>query len=57
MHNPETEKFSIVCYGCDAGMGIGSEEQATAEGWTAIEYRPDLPMAYYIGYCPDCNEE
>ena len=48
--------FSLVCYHCDAGMHIDSHEQAVVEGWTDIEYYPDLPMANYIGNCPDCRE-
>jgi hypothetical protein len=47
--------FSLVCICCDAGMGIESFEQALAAGWTAIEFAPDLPMANYLGVCPDCR--
>lgn len=49
--------FTLVCSECDAGMDIGSHEQATAEGWADIDYAPDLPMANFIGLCPDCREE
>lgn len=48
--------FSLVCSECDAGMNIESLEQATTEGWTEIDYAPDLPMANFIGLCPDCRE-
>lgn len=48
--------FSLVCLHCDAGMNIDSHQQAVAEGWTAIDYAPDLPMANYVGLCPDCRE-
>jgi hypothetical protein len=46
--------FSLVCLECDAGMEIKTRLQATTEGWTEIEYAPDLPMANFIGLCPDC---
>jgi hypothetical protein len=48
--------FSLVCSECDAGTDIESHDQATAEGWTDIDYAPDLPMANFIGLCPDCRE-
>jgi hypothetical protein len=48
--------FTLVCLHCDAGMDIDSHEQAIAEGWTDIDYAPDLPMANYVGQCPDCRE-
>ncbi len=48
--------FTLVCSECDAGMEIDSHEQAVAEGWTDIDYRPDLPMANYVGLCPTCRE-
>jgi hypothetical protein len=47
--------FSLICTECDAGMEIRSYEQAVAEGWTNIEYAPDLPMANYLGLCPECS--
>lgn len=49
--------FSLVCRECDAGMGIESNGQAVADGWTEIDYAPDLPMANYVGLCPDCREQ
>jgi hypothetical protein len=49
--------FTLVCRECDAGMGIESHDQAVADGWTAIDYAPDLPMANYVGLCPDCCEQ
>jgi hypothetical protein len=48
--------FTLVCRECDAGMGIHSEEEAGAEGWTDIDYAPDMPMANFVGLCPDCQE-
>lgn len=48
--------FTLTCAECDAGTGIGSHEQAVAEGWTEITYAPDLPMANYVGLCPECLE-
>ncbi len=49
--------FSLVCETCDAGMEIESYEQAVAEGWTGIEYDPDLPQANFVGLCPDCGRK
>lgn len=48
--------FSLVCSECDAGMDIESIDHAVAEGWADIDYAPDLPMANYVGLCPDCRE-
>jgi hypothetical protein len=48
--------FSLVCLHCDAGMHIESHDQAVCEGWTDIDYAPELPMANYTGLCPDCRE-
>jgi hypothetical protein len=48
--------FSLVCYDCDAGMNVGSEQQAVSEGWSDIDYAPNLPQANYVGLCPDCKE-
>ena len=49
--------FSLVCSDCDAGMNVGSNDQAMAEGWTGIDYAPGLPMANFVGLCPDCREK
>jgi hypothetical protein len=49
--------FTLVCQECDAGMDIQSHEHALAEGWTDIDYAPDVPMANYVGLCPDCQEK
>jgi hypothetical protein len=38
-------------------MDIESNDQAMAEGWTGIDYAPDLPMANFVGLCPDCREK
>jgi hypothetical protein len=48
--------FSLVCLECDAGMEIDSHDQAMADGWAEIDYAPDLPMANFIGLCPECRE-
>jgi hypothetical protein len=47
--------FSLVCEQCDAGSNVPSYDAAIIDGWTEIEYRPDLPMANYCGLCPDCR--
>ena len=49
--------FTLVCQECDAGMDIHSHEQALAAGWTDIDYAPDMPMANYVGLCPECQEK
>ena len=49
--------FTLVCRDCDAGIGVDSQEQAVAEGWAEIDCAPDLPMANYVGCCPDCREQ
>jgi hypothetical protein len=54
--NDDAIPFTLVCTDCDAGMEIRSYEQAIAEGWTDIQYTPDLPMANYLGLCPVCQE-
>ena len=53
----ENVPFSLVCVNCDAGSEIASIEEAVAEGWTGIEFDPDLPMANFVGLCPDCRRE
>lgn len=55
-HLPTDVPFSLVCSECDAGMNVASYEQALVEGWSDIDYAPDLPMANFIGLCPDCCE-
>lgn len=55
--DPNDVPFSLVCINCDAGMDISSMEEAIARGWTSIECDPDLPMANFVGYCPDCRRE
>ena len=49
--------FTLVCVDCDAGMEITSYDEAIANGWTDIEYAPDLPMSNYLGWCPACRRE
>ena len=48
--------FSLVCWYCDAGQGIASEEDAQTEGWIEIEPAPQLLQANYLGVCPDCRD-
>lgn len=61
MHSAQTTAadvpFTLVCCDCDAGMGVYSHDQAVAEGWAEIDYAPELPMANYIGLCPECWEQ
>jgi hypothetical protein len=54
---PPDVVFSLVCEECDAGSNVISHEQAIVEGWTDIVYAPDLPMANFLGLCPDCKRE
>lgn len=54
--DPADVPFTLVCSECDAGMGIASGDEAVAAGWSDIDYAPDLPMANFIGLCPDCRE-
>jgi hypothetical protein len=49
--------FSLVCRECDAGMDIANHDQAVADGWSEIDYAPDLPMANHVGLCPECREQ
>jgi hypothetical protein len=49
--------FSLVCENCDAGDDMLNEVDARATGWTQIEYAADLPMANFVGLCPDCATE
>jgi hypothetical protein len=54
--NATDAPFSLVCRDCDAGMNITSHDHAVAEGWTEIDYAPELPMANFVGLCPECLE-
>ena len=49
--------FSLVCETCDAGMEIETYEQALGDGWTDIQFTPDLPQANFVGLCPECSRE
>lgn len=44
--------FSMFCIDCDAGSPASYEDAVTV-GWTGIEFRPDLPMGNFLGYCPE----
>ncbi len=52
---PDDVPFSLTCCECDAGTEVGSHPEAVALGWTDIGYEPDLPMANFIGLCPECG--
>ena len=54
---PADVPFSLACEGCDGGMEIESYEQSLAVGWTEIRYTPDLPMANFLGLCPECRQK
>jgi hypothetical protein len=38
------------------GMGFTSGYEAVVAGWSEIDYAPELPMANFVGLCPDCRE-
>jgi hypothetical protein len=52
---PPDVPFSLTCEGCDAGMEIGSYDEAIVSGWTEIVFAPDLMLANYLGLCPECR--
>ena len=54
--NPADICFSLVCTECDAGLNVADYAQAMAEGWSEIDYVPNLPMANFVGLCPNCRE-
>jgi hypothetical protein len=54
--DPADVPFTLVCCECDAGMEIASSDEAVAAGWSEIDYAPRLPMANFLGVCPDCLE-
>jgi hypothetical protein len=37
-------------------MEIRSYEDAINAGWMDITYAPDLPMANFLGLCPECRQ-
>lgn len=47
--------FSLSCFGCDAGDEIQSKAEATAKGWTKIEFSPADATCNYMGLCPECK--
>lgn len=53
---PRDVPFTLTCIQCDAGTDIESFEHAMEQGWRLIEYTPDLPMANFLGVCPDCRD-
>ena len=53
---PPDVPFSLTCESCDAGMEIGSYDEAIAAGWTDICYDPDQLMANFLGQCPECRQ-
>ena len=54
---PDDVAFSLICSECDGGLHLHSKEEALEEGWTDIEFAPDLPMANFLGLCPHCRRE
>ncbi len=54
---PRDVPFSLTCARCDAGTEIGTHEEAVAQAWSEITYAPDLPMANFVGLCPECRHE
>lgn len=53
---PSGVPFSLTCEQCDAGMEIGSYEEAIEQGWTDIVYAPEQLMANFLGLCPECRQ-
>jgi len=49
-------EFSLCCFYCDAGMGIDSPLQATAEGWVKLQVDKHGHSHNYCGICPSCAE-
>lgn len=49
---PPDVPFSLSCCECDA-ENPDTLEEALAAGWTEITHAPDLPMANFVGYCPE----
>lgn len=54
---PADFPFSLTCESCDAGMEIGSYEEAVMAGWTDISYAPEQLMANFLGLCPECRRQ
>jgi hypothetical protein len=50
--NHKCNEISIVCRECNRAKTILSLDEATAEGWSDIDYYP----ARFVGLCPDCQE-
>lgn len=55
--SPKEIPFTLVCAECDAGTEIQSKVEALACGWISITYAPDLPMANFVGLCPECRRD
>ena len=53
---PANVPFSLSCCECDAD-GPTTLEEARATGWTSIQPAPDLPMANFVGCCPEHSAE
>ena len=47
--------FSLICCGCDAGEGVGTEDEAMLHGWSEVRPASDLLQANFVGWCPDCK--
>lgn len=49
--------FSLTCALCDAGIDIGSFDEAVQAGWREIIRDSRGPAWNYIGLCPECQSE
>ena len=62
MSAPKSKKpvpFSLSCMDCDAGMDIGSREEAILSGWTNVSEDDDPDGGFWwtwLGLCPDCRK-
>ena len=61
VHAPEFRsqdaQLSLACIECDARTQLPDCGHALAEGWSEIDYAPNVPNANCIGLCPDCREK
>ena len=51
---PQDVPFSLTCGQCN-NQGPDTHEEALSEGWTGIEYVPDLMSENFLGICPICR--
>ncbi len=50
---PQDVPFSLTCCDCN-NEGPDTYDEATAEGWSGIEYVPHLSSENFLGRCPVC---